>query len=455
MATKLTYKKVTKIKEDICAGMSQYKLATKNKVSRSSISDIAAGRSWKQVPWPDGVSRNIAASRAKQPANPRGNAKVLAGEAVEIPMGEQKMFDPTDQRVLTLESEILCLRGELSQEKAKFRKTAKTNGIFQAMADELTTVVKPLPAFVRSKTKKTKKTKKRSEEHVVLHLSDGHHDQIVVPEECGGLETYNFPISCRRAETLVDTTVDWTRNYLGGSFKFPVLWVLAYGDHTSGEIHGHVHRSYYRNQFKNSFAIGQLHALMYRDLSEHFDEIKVVYVPGNHGRRSVKKDHHGAHDNWDYLVAEIARLHCADLNNIEFLIPNSYSINLDINGIGFNISHGDDVRGSLGLPYYGLQRRQRNLAALEHATSGPRVRYNCCGHFHKPGTVGDMDGEMIVNGPWLATDAYCFNSFAGYTEPSQWLHGVKPSHGVTWRLGVQLRGADDHKGPKRYKIELE
>ena len=66
-----------------------------------------------------------------------------------------------------------------------------------------------------------------------------------------------------------------------------------------------------------------------------------------------------------------------------------------------------------------------------------------------------MDGEMIVNGPWLATDAYAFNSFAGYTEPSQWIHGVKPSRGITWRLAIGLRTKDDHKGPKRYKIELD
>jgi UDP-2,3-diacylglucosamine pyrophosphatase LpxH len=289
----------------------------------------------------------------------------------------------------------------------------------------------------------------RSEEHVVLHLSDGHHDQIVTPEECGGLERYDFPISCARGEKLVETTIDWTQNYLD-KFNFPVLWVLAYGDHTSGEIHGHVNRSYFRNQFKNCFAIGQLHAMMYRELAAYFSKVCVVYVPGNHGRRSIKKDHHGAHDNWDYLIGEIAKLHSSDLENVEFIIPNSFSCNLDINGVGFNVFHGDDVRGALGIPYYGLQRRQRNMLALSHAQQGPRIRYFCCGHFHKPGSLGDMDGEMIVNGPWVATDAYAYNSFAGYTEPSQWLHGVKPSQGITWRLDVKMRR--ENETPKRFLI---
>ncbi len=145
-------------------------------------------------------------------------------------------------------------------------------------------------------------------------------------------------------------------------------------------------------------------------LTPHFDQVNVVYVPGNHGRRSQKKDYHGAHDNWDYLIAELARLYCADIDNVAFVIPDAFSVNLDIGGVGFNISHGDDVRGSLGIPYYGLQRRQRSLTALAHTQDGPRIRYFCCGHFHKPGIVGDMDGEMLVNGPWVATDAYAMPS---------------------------------------------
>ena len=83
-----------------------------------------------------------------------------------------------------------------------------------------------------------------------MHLSDGHHDQVVRPDEVGGLENYNFPISCARAERYVDTRVEWTTDTLSPKFKFPVLWVLAYGDFTSGEIHKACERSYYRNQFR-------------------------------------------------------------------------------------------------------------------------------------------------------------------------------------------------------------
>ena len=80
----------------------------------------------------------------------------------------------------------------------------------------------------------------------------------------------------------------------------------------------------------------------------------------------------------------------------------------------------------------------------------------CIRHFHQKGMVGALDGEMIMNGPWLATDAYAYEGLACYTEPFQWLHGVNEKYGITWRLDVKLKdAAREAKGPRRYLIELD
>jgi len=428
---KLNKNKVADIKQDIVDGVTQPAIAKKHSVSRSIISDIATERAWKHVDWPDGEA----------PRKRGGGQRKAKPE-----------YDPTDERVRELEGEIAHLVDERNHARKSAKATAKEHGLYRAVVAEMNQRIVPFTQLPQTRPERT--TKARIEEHLVMHLSDGHHDQIVVPEECGGMENHNFPISCRRAENLVDTTIDWTQDTLSPKFHFRVLHILAYGDHTSGEIHGAVTRSYFRNQFKNCFAIGQLHALMFRDLAAHFDAINVVYLPGNHGRRSPKKDFHGAHDNWDYLIAECARNHCRDLPNVSFLIPDAYSVNIDINGIGFNLSHGDDVRGNGGIPFYGMVRRQKGLIAMGAVQGGPRVRYFCMGHHHVAASLADMDGEMIVNGAWVGTDSYAYNSFSGYREPSQWLHGVHPKHGVTWRLNVHLRSDDDVKGPKRYKIAV-
>jgi hypothetical protein len=390
--------------------------------------------------------------RKKAPLFANAAAPEVAGEPT-CPKGASAGFDPTDARVIELNSDIVHFKSELKQTKAALEAASRNNGLFKAIVTELEPRIVAMNGLPPQRPVGLP-TRDLIDEHLVIHLSDGHHDQVVHPHECGGLEDYNVWVSCRRAENYVDSILKWTQTTLS-NFRFNRATVLAYGDHTSGEIHGAVERSTFRNQFRNSLAIGQLHALMLRDIAAYIPAVDVVYVPGNHGRRSNKKNYHGAWDNWDYLVAETARMYCRDLDNVSFNIPDAFAANVVIEGIGFQIAHGDDINSSMGIPWYGLQRRAGRLMALNYTSSqAARVRYFVCGHFHKPGTIGDMDGELIVNGPWPATDAYCFNRFSGFTEPQQLIHGVNEKYGVTWRLPIRLRSPDEKQGPKRYKIDL-
>jgi transcriptional regulator with XRE-family HTH domain len=414
--TKLSRSQVEEIKREISRKeLTQKQIGDKYNISRSVVSDIACGRVHKKVHVEDEVSNEEA-------------------------------------QIFKLQAENALLREERNLARRQLKNAAKNQGLFQAIREEMELRITPMTSLPKSRST-YEPVGKSMEEHLVLHLSDGHHDQVITYDDSGGLEKYNFPISMCRAERLVDSVLKWTQETLSPQFRFPSLTVLAYGDHTSGEIHGAAQRSYFRNMFKNCHAIGQLHALMYRDLAPYFDQMNVVYVPGNHGRRSNKKDYHGAHDNWDYLIATTARLYCQDIDNINFVIPNSFSCNIDIGGVGFSIFHGDDIRSNLGIPWYGLERRRHRLMALENVREGTPIRYYCCGHFHRPGSTTEVNGEMIINGAWPATDAFAFNSLGAYTEPSQLLHGVNKKYGITWRLPVKLKCSYEQKGPKRYKLK--
>lgn len=359
-------------------------------------------------------------------------------------------IDPTDERILSLEAEIACLTDERNREKKRAQASAKTEGLFRAIVDEMASCVKPFKALPPAVNFQRKA---KISEHVVMHISDMHADQIVRPEEVGGLEDFDFQVACARAEKYVDTTIQWCNDTLSPKFKFPVLHVLCYGDLTSGEIHRAAERSYYRNMFRNCIAIGQLHALMLRDLASHFEQVNVLYLSGNHGRRTPRKDYSGANDNWDFLVAEAARSHCKGMENIAFTIPDAWSANVDINGVGFHVSHGDDVQGQLGISWYGVVRKQKGLVALGAASGAKRCRYFVMGHGHTAGSLSDIDGEVLLNGAWPGTDAFAFNKMAAYKEPVQLLHGVNPRHGLSWRMNVQLRADYEKRGPKRYKID--
>jgi len=358
--------------------------------------------------------------------------------------------DSSEKKVLQLEAQNIALKDEITRCKRAYKRAQRENSVFEAMADELEKVITPI-SFLPPVVKIPQKTKV-IKESLVAYLSDEHADTEVLPHQVGGLERYNFPIALRRAETYVDSILKFTQSTLA-NYHFHTLWIFAIGDHTSGEIHKSVDHSYYRNQIRNCLAIGQMHTLMFRDLAPHFEQIKVLYLPGNHGRRSEKKDYHGAWDNWDYLVAETARLHCVNLTNIEFLIPDSFSACVEIEGWNFGLSHGDDIRSWNSIPWYGIERKTRRLIALS-TIQRKQIDYFGFGHFHQPANHVVLKGEVLINGSWIATDPYIYERFSSYTVPSQYIHGVHRDFGISWRLKVRLQTPKEHLGPDRYVVNL-
>ncbi len=411
--TPKTQEVINNIEADLARGISQRKIAAAYGVCQSYVSGVKAGI-----------------------------AKPLVTEAKII----QPQADPTDSKILELESKIISLQDERNRLSKAYKAAQRKNSIFEAVVDEMKTVVTPISPL--PKIPRKKRNGKRIHESCVLLLSDMHADTVVAPENVNGLERYNFGIACRRGEQLVDSTINFTQSTLK-NYNFDNLYVFANGDHVSGEIHGAVEHSQYRNIFKNCLAVGQLQALMFRDLARYFPGIHIIYTPGNHGRRSLKKDYHGAHDNFDYLVAEIARLHCQDIKNVDFLIPDSFSANIEIRGHGFCVSHGDSVRSWGGLPWYGLTRKVAKWSSL-NASIDRKIKYYLFSHFHQAATLPNLNGEVIINGAWLATDPYAFDAITAWSEPSQWLFGVHHNHGISWRLKVNLKTERESLGPTRY-----
>jgi len=357
-----------------------------------------------------------------------------------------------EDKILSLEGKIQGYLQENSRLKRELKKATHKHGILQNLVSELEAVVTPLDEFERVADFRKSKVE-TVQEHLVMHLSDEHADEVVEPHSVGGLEKFDFPVALCRAEKYVDSVLKFTQSTLA-NYRFPVLHILSYGDHTNGEIHGGVSHSYYRNQFRNCLAIGQMQAMMIRDLAPYFAEVNVVCIPGNHGRRSPKKDFNGPWDNWDYLVSEVAQTYCRNLKNVTFAIPECFSLNYEINGHGFHIQHGDDIKSWNSIPWYGIERKTRRLVAL-HNSMGIQTRNFVLGHFHALASMADLKGETFINGAWVGTNPYSYESFSGYREPMQLIHGVHREHGVTWRLPVRLRDLErEAAGPSRYKVIL-
>lgn len=357
------------------------------------------------------------------------------------------------EQIVNLNSQITNMRTENNDLKRQLKAAWSKHSIVDIIKSDISTKLKPYEALPKTPIYSKPKGKVCYEEHLVLHISDQHADQIVKSESVGGLENYNLNIALCRAETYTDRVLKYIHNL--SNYKFPVLWILMYGDHVSGEIHGAEKESYYKNMFQNSMAVGQMNSLIIRDLAPYFQKVNVICISGNHGRRTNKKEYYGPKNNWDYLVFETCRMLCKEHTNVAFTIPDAFSVNVDINGWGFNIQHGDDIPSFNSLPWYGIERKTRRLVAL-NSSKGRHIDYFVMGHFHTGTMMSHLNGETIINGAWLATDPYCYNRLATYNIPRQWIHGVDDKWGVTWRMNVNLIDEKKEKIgiPSRYKVEL-
>lgn len=343
------------------------------------------------------------------------------------------------------------LRDELQSAKAKLTSLHRERGLFEelaALTRELSAPMRPAPMVKRPSVI----GKGLVEESLVMHLSDEHADQIVVPSRVGGLEEYNFRVAMARAERYVDVVKRHAFENLA-NYRFKDLWVLAYGDHVNGEIHDSRMHSEWRNQLKSTLAVGQMHAQMLAELAPLFERVFVVYLSGNHGRRTVRKEYDAPQNNWDWMVGQVAAAHLAAHKNVQIIAPDSFDAVLEIEGWRFHVQHGDDIKSWNSIPWYGIERATRRLSALE-AVKKDAVHYFCLGHFHGHGTQQHTTGEILLNGAWLATTPYVYNGLKGYNRPMQLLHGVHKEHGVSWRMPVYLKHAGDVDGPKRYKVSF-
>lgn len=224
--------------------------------------------------------------------------KLVRKTATTVDVSQQNENEDEDAYQLSIQEDVVRLQDENRYLKSEVKQAQRDSTLFKSLAP-IIEAQSPFSTFLPYSSIISRKAK--ITESAMLMLSDSHSDQEIMSKRVRGLEEYGFEIACQRAERIVDTTIshliDNMKNY-----KFETLYIAGLGDYVNGEIHRATEHSKWGNSLKNSMGMGELLAMMITDLSRHFPKIVLCSVSGNHGRKSIKKDYRGAHDNWDYLV---------------------------------------------------------------------------------------------------------------------------------------------------------
>ena len=263
----------------------------------------------------------------------------------------------------------------------------------------------------------------------LLLLSDLHYGELVDPAQVDGVNAYNLKIARRRIQTAFELSVDLLQHHTGSEYAGIV--VALGGDLLNGYIHSELIETAEQTtprDFLDCFALLQ-DGLTY--LADHFGQVRVYSVVGNHGRlepRGYGRAKHRQEMSFEWLLVQTLARKLAHDNRISFTAAEASDISFDVLGTQFVLLHGDEARGGTG--WGGLmspiRRLVGSLKSREMALSR-RVDYFLLGHWHQFWVGGDM----VINGTSKGFCEFARLIRADPQTPRQALMVVHPGLGMT------------------------
>jgi len=278
-----------------------------------------------------------------------------------------------------------------------------------------------------------KKAPPTHEQEAMVLISDVQIGQWVDEEAVGGLARYDMAIFEERAQILKQKVERIIRLH---QTTHPInrLHVLLNGD----MVEGH---KIFKGQAAELDATVVDQTIRGADVFHRLiaywsglvDEVVVTGVYGNHGKVSYEA---AIKDNWDYVMYRfIEQLGMTDgLENVRYDFPRTWWRVVNSMGRGFLMVHGDDVRGSSGIPFYGAERAEGRLRGM----IPEEFDYLLLGHHHRTCIFETNRGEVIFNGNWVGGSTYSLKQHMSTSKPSQLMWGVSEKTGVTWRYKLLL-----------------
>jgi len=307
------------------------------------------------------------------------------------------------------------------------KERAKTELIIDAIKDAVYKVPKIEPKL------RTPKAAEPDEEDMGLMLSDIHIGQNFTFDDTNDISEYNMEIYEQRLQQLNKSVVSIASKHMH-LYPIPCLHVFALGD----IVHGMNTAGAWGPQYTETDVVNQMfrgvNTLMQTliEWTNVFPKIKFYGVYGNHGRGAKKGEKEIV--NWDYILYQFLKQGLSQYDNIEFELTQSWWNLIEIRNHKFVITHGDDMKGFMGLPFYGMVRYERRLIGMIKNF----FHYMLLGHHHRNCEIETNSGSIISNGSFVGGDVFSTKKLQSSATPSQRTFGIHDKRGITWQYIVDL-----------------
>lgn len=273
-----------------------------------------------------------------------------------------------------------------------------------------------------------KKPKNAHRATVVAMLSDCHFDEVVNPDELGGLNAYNREIATQRLQRWAEGIIKVARHYLAG-VTYDGAVVLLGGDIFTGNLHD-LAETNEDTLFGSLLYWSEQIAAALTMIADEFERLHVACVVGNHGRLTRKpRTKMRARDNLDYLLGHMLARELRS-ERITFDVPENTDAWVPVYGVTHLLTHGDQTTGGGGIGgIFPPVMRMTARKAQRYAAEGRTFDLVTMGHWHQQIVAPELG--MIVAGSLKGYDEYAavMNFRPERPQMPMWL--VTPEKGIT------------------------
>jgi len=315
----------------------------------------------------------------------------------------------------------------------------REHGKLEVFFDEVINSIRPIP---ERKPIPFDKVRSGSPVVPVLHLTDIHMGAVQEPNEIEGFNAYSPEIADNRMANLTLRWLNWV-HYQRKAYRIDEAAIIITGDIISGDIHDELRTT---NAFPAPVQVARASELLARliaDIAPSFKKVRVHFISEDNHSRLTKKPQakEAGMNSLNYLVGVMTNTYLLSLSNVTFDIYPMNEKVINVNERLYLITHGHTIRGWMGVPWYGVERKvgKEALARLqiimqefERAKEIGFHKY-VFGHFHTP-----IDTPLYSCGASLqGTDAYDHQA-GRYANPGQSAWLVHPKHGEFNRINFDL-----------------
>lgn len=320
------------------------------------------------------------------------------------------------------------------------RELVTQEGLFERFIDAAV-ASRPAPVFSSARSDGAKKR------DVILHVSDIHYGECVVPEDVpNALETFNVDVIRTRADRYVKAVTNSMEDYAAGHTLENLVFAFG-GDFVTGdEIFGGQEWQMDRHPVEQVLELADILVAMLEEiLGVAYDSLgmhgaSVLSVLGNHGAVGGRRG--GARPNsysWDYLLYKVVEKMVRGWRIDEYAVETGGSLFFGTKDHVGQLIHGDEVRGALSIPFYGIGRFDSRSIRMSNLVPD----FMLMGHIHQRSEIPMGYGEVFTSGSWMAANNLARHVGAG--PATQNMIVMSEEYGPAQRNTIHLQTRDERR----------